>query len=269
MLPSRPAPSQTLPALTPNIKVLNYALALETLEAQLYKDALARLTGGGTDSLGQHITGLGLAASELDVKYLTEFGTVEAEHQAFLEGALGGNWAAAAGAKFDFGFADTNQFNKPPLTRLQTTQLVYAAEQTGVSAYLGGAGPGGLTPGSTDLAYAASILGTEARHTATVAILLNSPTFNESPKLATAPLSTDKGTDNGPGLDTALAPDAVLYSGGQVAADTTVAGDGRHPPDFRSQRLRIRDVTESEPHQKRPAYFLRSKSGVFRVWLKT
>ena len=215
---------------SPDIKVLNYALALETLEAQLYKDALARLTGGGTDSLGQTITGLNLAASELDVTYLTEFGKIEAEHQAFLEGALGGNWAASAGAKFDFGFADTNQFGRPALTRIQTVQLVYAAEQTGVSAYLGGAGPGGLTPGSTNLAYAASILGTEARHTSAVAILLNGAPFNESPKLATAPLATDKGTGGGPGLDLALAPDAVLYGSGQVAADTTVAGNGTINP---------------------------------------
>ena len=158
---------------SPDIKVLNFALALETLEARLYKDALARLTTGGTDMFGNTITGLNVSGA--DVTYLTTFGTVEAEHQAFLESQLGGNWAISAGAKFDFGFADTNNFGTPPLTRLQTVQLVYAAEQTGISAYLGGAGPGGLTPGGPYLGVAASILGTEARHTTAVAILLNSP----------------------------------------------------------------------------------------------
>ena len=212
---------------SPDIKVLNFALALETLEAQLYKDALARLTTGGKDSLGQTITGLGYSSSEPDVEYLTTFGVIETEHQKFLEKQLGGNWAVAAGAKFDFGFADTNQFGTPALTRLQTVQLVYAAEQTGVSAYLGGAGPGGLTPGGTYLNVAASILGTEARHTTAVAILLNSPPFNEAPELATAPLVGDVGTAGGHGLDTALAPDAILYSGGTVAAGTTVKGDGK------------------------------------------
>jgi hypothetical protein len=223
-IPTGPFSSLTS-APSPDIKVLNFALALETLEAQLYKDALARLTTGGTDSLGQTITGLGLSGA--DVNYLTEFGTVEAEHQAFLETALGnGNWALTAGAKFDFGFADTNQFGTPALSRLQTIQLVYAAEQTGISAYLGGAGPGGLTPGGAYLPIAASILGTEARHTTAVAILLNGPPFNESPQLATAPLAPDTGTAGGHGLDTALAPDAILYASGQVAADTTVAGNG-------------------------------------------
>ncbi len=238
---SVPIPTGPFSALTsapsPDIKVLNFALALETLEARLYKDALARLTTGGTDMFGQTITGLNVSGA--DVTYLQNFGAVEASHQAFLESQLGGNWAVSAGAKFDFGFADTNNFGTPALTRLQAVQLVYAAEQTGVSAYLGGAGAGGLTPGGPYLGVAASILGTEARHTTAVAILLNGPLFNEAPKLATAPLVypvVDTGTANGPGLDTALAPDVILYgnatgtSGGNVAADTTVSGTGAINP---------------------------------------
>jgi|GEM_PF-2052392 len=230
---SVPIPTGPFAALTsapsPDIKVLNFALALETLEARLYKEALLRLTTGGTDLFGKKITGLGLASTELDVAYLTTFGIIEGQHQAFLEKQLGGNWVTQAGALFDFGFADTNNFGTPALTRAQTVQLVYAAEQTGVSAYLGGAGPGGLTPGGTYLGVAASILGTEARHTTAVAILLNGPTFNQTPKLATAPLVypvVDKGTAGGPGLDTALAPDAILNLGGSVAGGTTVKGDG-------------------------------------------
>ena len=226
-IPSGPFSALTS-APSPDIKVLNFALALETLENQLYKDALARLTTGGTDSLGQTITGLGLTGA--DVTYITEFGKVEAEHQAFLTSALGGNWVLSAGAKFDFGFADTNSFGAAPLTRQQTVELVYAAEQTGISAYLGGAGPGGLTPGGAYLGPAASILGTEARHTTAVAILLNGPLFNLSPKLATAPLAGDTGTAGGHGLDKALTPDMILNQGGTVAPDTTVAGDGKINP---------------------------------------
>ena len=216
------ATSVPVPGATPDIKALNFALALETLEAELYREAVLRLTSGGKDLFGQTITGLGLTGPDVD--YLTTFARVEAEHQAFLEGALGGNWALKAGAKFDFGFADTNTSGKPALTRQQTVQLVYAAEQTGVSAYLGGITPGGLVAGSKYLGIAASSLGTEARHTTAVAILLNS---QFGLKLATAPLAGDKGTAGGSGLDTALAPDAILYAGGTVAPDTTVAGDGR------------------------------------------
>jgi len=229
-IPSGPFATPTSTS-SPDIKVLNFALALETLEAQLYKDALARLTTGGKDSLGQHITGLGYSGTP-DVTYLTKFGIVENEHQAFLTTALGGNWVTTAGALFDFGFADTNQFGTPPLTRLQTIQLVYAAEQTGVSAYLGGAGPGGLTPGGTNLTYAASILGTEARHTAAVAILLNQLTpLSGAAAIKTAPLATDPGTPPGShGIDIPLLPDAILYGGGMVAPDTTVSGTGTINP---------------------------------------
>lgn len=217
----------------PDIKVLNFALALETLEAELYAEALMRLTTGGMDMFGNTITGLNVSGA--DVTYLSNFATVEAEHRDFLSSTLGGNWVTSAGALFDFGFADTNNFGTPALTRLQTVQLVYAAEQTGVSAYLGGAGPGGLTPGLPYLGIAASILGTEARHTTAVAALLNGPTFNESPKLATAPLATDagvaaSGTLVSHGTDTPLAPDAILYLGGTVAGDTTVSGTGAINP---------------------------------------
>ena len=229
------APSVAVPSTAKNfttasadVKVLNFALALETLEAELYRQAVLRLTTGGTDMFGSTITGLGLTGP--DVTYLTTFARVELEHRNFLTTVLGNNWVTDAKALFDFGFADTNNLGKPALSRLQTVQLVYAAEQTGISAYLGGTGAGGLTPGGPYLGVAASILGTEARHTTAVAILLNGPTFNESPKLATAPLSTDKGTGGGLGLDTALAPDAILNQGGLVAADTTVAGDGKINP---------------------------------------
>jgi len=230
-IPSGPFSALTS-APSPDIKVLNFALALETLEAELYRQAALRLgpVAGGTDMFGKHITGLGGAATDLDLAYVIKFGAVEAEHQAFLTAVLGGNWVTSAGALFDFGFADTNNFGTAPLSRQQTLQLIYAAEQTGVSAYLGGAGPGGLAPGGTNLAYAASILGTEARHTATVAITLNALYGTQ---VRTAPLVypvKDLGTDNGPGLDTALAPDAILYGGGQVAADTTVSGTGRINP---------------------------------------
>jgi len=223
-IPSTAANFKTASA---DAKVLNFALALETLEAELYRQAVLRLTTGGTDMFGSKITGLGLGSDQPDVAYLTTFGKVEVEHRDFLTSALGNNWVTDAKALFDFGFADTNNLGKPALNRLQTVQLVYGAEQTGVSAYLGGTGPGGLTPGGPYLGIAASILGTEARHTTAVAILLNGAPFNGMPKLATAPLSGDPGVlPTAFGTDTPLAPDVILYGVGKVAPDTTVAGDG-------------------------------------------
>ncbi len=204
-----------------DVQVLNFALALETLEAELYRQAVLRLTTGGTDMFGNTITGLGVTGK--DVTYLTEFTTVEAQHRDFLTGALGNNWVTDANGRFDFGFADTNNFGTPALTRLQTVELVYAAELTGVSAYLGGAGV--LTPGSKNLTYAAAILGTEARHTTAVAIILNGPPYSLNGALKTAPLAGDNA-----GKDTPLVPDQILNQGGTVPADLTPDGSGKISP---------------------------------------
>ena len=204
-----------------DVLVLNFALAAETLEAELYRQAILRLTTGGTDMFGQTITGLNVTGP--DVTYLQEFAQVEAQHRDFLTSALGNNWVTDAKAKFDFGFADTNNFGLAPLSRIQTVELVYAAELTGVSAYLG------AIPSFADKTYlpvAAAILGTEARHTAYVAATLNGPPFNLAGALKTAPLANE-----GHGLDTPLLPDQILNQGGTInAPDVTVAGDGKIGP---------------------------------------
>ena len=213
-----PSTSKNFTTANADVKVLNYALTAETLEAELYRQAVLRLTTGGTDMFGQTITGLGLTGP--DVTYLTEFATVEAQHRDFLTTALGNNWVTDAGAKFDFGFADTNNFGIPALTRLQTVELVYAAELTGVSAYLG------AIPSFADKTYlpvAAAILGTEARHTAYVAATLNGAPFNLGGSLKTAPLANENS-----GIDTPLLPDQILNQGGTIKApDVTVANDGK------------------------------------------
>lgn len=199
---------------TGDVKVLNYALALETLEAELYRQALARLTIGGTDDLGGAITGLDVSGSDVD--YITEFSKVENEHRDFLTSALKGNWVTNSGAKFDFGINS--------LDRKGVVQLVYGAELTGVAAYLGGAKL--LAIGSPYLQIAAAILGTEARHTTAVAIVLNGPTFNESPKVETAPLANENG-----GKDSALTPDQVLNQTATIAfPGGTVPPGGTIPP---------------------------------------
>jgi len=62
---------------TGDIKVLNYALALEAAEAELYRQAVLRLTTGGTIN-GERVSGLGVSTSAPDVKYINEFAVVEA-----------------------------------------------------------------------------------------------------------------------------------------------------------------------------------------------
>lgn len=214
-----PPASAGSPVIIPDsgdLKVLKYALALETLETELYRQAYTRLTGSTpdgsapTDQFGTTISGLGVSDSDADASYLKTFSSIEADHRNYLTKALGGNWVTDAGVKFDF------KINT--LSRLQVIQLVYLAELTGVSAYLG-AIPSLAT--KTYLATAAAILGTEARHTATVAIALNGPIFHSSPAIETAPLANENH-----GIDTPLSPDIVLYQGGSVPSGLLPQGYG-------------------------------------------
>ncbi len=213
-----------------NIKVLNFALTLETLEAELYRQAYIRLTGTSprtdpnspnnastTDQFGNPITGLGVSPSDVDAQYLKTFGTIENQHRDFLTTALGNNWVTDAGAKFDF------KINT--LDRTGVNNLIYAAELTGVSAYLG------AIPSFGDYTYlqiAAAILGTEARHTAAVAIVVNSLAGHAV--VETAPITRYKGEDENGGKDTPLTPDQILNQGGSVPAGITVGGTGKINP---------------------------------------
>lgn len=174
---------------TGDVKVLNYALALEDLEADLYHQAVLRLTTGGTNALGTTIPGLNLDSSQVDVAYATEFAAVEQEHSDFLRAALGTQ--AITKFKYNFGMES--------LSRQGVSQLLYDAEATGVHAYLG-AIPNFAT--KTYLPVAAGILGTEARHTAALAIVQNI-LFNAN--IETAPLANENN-----GRDTPLTPDQVL-----------------------------------------------------------
>ncbi len=173
---------------TGDVKVLNYALSLEQLEANLYKQAQQRLTSGGTNDVGIFIPGLGIASSQPDVQYIDEFRKVEQEHRDFLTAALG----AAAIKPFQYNFGIQT------MTRQQVLNLVLTAEALGVHAYLG-AIPYLQT--RTYLQIAGAILGTEARHTAVITEVMN---ILYGSNLPVAPLSYQNN-----GRDTPLSPDTV------------------------------------------------------------
>ena len=167
---------------TGDVKILNYALALEALETDLYVQALQRLTTGGTNALGQTITGLNQSESSAAVQYLRQFGKVELSHRNFLNGALGSASILAAGnaldgAKFDFGFASNST------TVASVVNVVRDAEETGVQAYIG------VIPQFTTATYlqtAAAIEGTEARHSAVITAIYNGLTGQSLPVAPTA-----------------------------------------------------------------------------------
>ncbi len=166
-------------------KVLNFALALEALETDLYIQALQRLTGGGTNALGKRIVGLNQSSSSAAVDYLQRFGKVELAHFNFLNTALGARSIVAPGnalngAKFDFGLDNAARYP----TVASVVELVRLAEATGVRAYIG-AVPEFRT--RKYLQTAAAIEGTEARHTAVITAILNGLTGNPQPVAPLAP----------------------------------------------------------------------------------
>ena len=160
-------------------QVLNYALTLEDLEADLYAQALLRLQGGGvtpqTSSTVGTITGLGLPDNDPVVVYLKQFAPIEAAHRDFLFSALGGSGLGSNAItqqvpkKYNFTTPDGTTLNARD--RIGVLNLVLEAEATGVQAYLG-AVPF-LSTGSQYLAIAAAIQGTEARHTSALTIVRN------------------------------------------------------------------------------------------------
>ena len=164
-----------IPGGTINELVLNFALTLEILEADLYRQALNLASGKSitaplsTDSttysrnVGQG--GLGTDLANAGFLYLLQFAYVEAAHRDFLTAAItasGGTPTTANSA--GYAFPNANGGNMKELL-----EQIYPLEETGVRAYLGAA------PYITDLGLATTAVGiysTEARHSAAIAYIL-------------------------------------------------------------------------------------------------
>ncbi len=121
-----------------DVKILNFALTLEFLEAEFYRLALENKAAGTNAPLQ---------------KFNEVVADHEAKHVAFLKGALGRS--AVRSPSFDFGAAVTDQ-----AMFAATAQVL---EDTGVSAYLGQAAHILHRP---YLTAAGTILTVEARHSA-------------------------------------------------------------------------------------------------------
>ena len=134
-----PALASARPSAKQDVKILNFALTLEYLEAAFYKQATSRGA---------------LSGAALDLAKVIAHH--EREHVAFLKKALGHK--AVKSPTFDFGDTVTNQ------DKFLATAFVL--ENTGVSAYLGQAG---RIKNPAYLGAAATILTIEARHAGAIA----------------------------------------------------------------------------------------------------
>ncbi len=221
-----PSTSTSFPAGTAGVtalavQVVNFALFVETLEAERYRQSIARLGSGGVDNFGNPITGLGLGSGDtganLDVLLVNGFAQTEMQQRDILATTLYGApnlnpFLSTSSNTFGFAY----DFGINSLQRSDVVASLSVAETVGVGAYVGGAGP---LLGSPFLPTAAAFLGVEARHAASLAYVVNA--MAGSQVIQTAPLATDVSSlvPNPPlrGADDPLTPDQILNAGGTVA----------------------------------------------------
>lgn len=168
-------PLQQLPG-SGDQKILNYALTLELLEADLYRQALNLATGRPLNTQldlangpsaytkSASVSGGGLDAfnTAAGFAYIRDFAFVEDAHAKFLQAALG-NVAVSRNAK-GYTFGSTVA---PNIKAILTALL--PLEETGVRAYLGA---GKYFQSLALLQTAVSIYSTEARHSSSINYIL-------------------------------------------------------------------------------------------------
>ncbi|MBE5318867.1 ferritin-like domain-containing protein [Pedobacter sp. MR2016-19] len=168
-----------------DIGVLNYAYALEQLEAAFY----IQVANSNTQ-----FTGSNAAAKKA---YFQDIQFHEIAHREFFKAAL--TTSAIGSLQVDFSSIDFT-------SEASVLATAMAFEDLGVSAY-NGAGP--RLKNATYLLLAGKIVSVEARHAAYVRDLVSNGTFADLNSLASL------GANNSAGLDAALTPDKVLAIAGK------------------------------------------------------
>jgi hypothetical protein len=158
--------------------ILNYAYALDQLEAAFYMQAVAMPYAGMTTP---------------EMQILTDIRDHEIIHREFLKTALGAN----AIGMLDFDFASVNFSSRASV--LGTAKVF---EDLGVSAYNGA---GQLLTSAALLGIAGKIVSVEARHASVIRDLLNP---------GSADFSGDDVVTPSTGLDVVNSPSAVLSAAG-------------------------------------------------------
>ena len=162
-----------------DVGVLNYAYALEQLEAAFYTQVVAN--GSFTANF-----------SALEQEYIKDVRDHEIAHREFFKAALGSN--AIQALEVNFSVIDFSNRSS-----VLTTAKTF--EDLGVAAYNGA---GKLLASADYLVLAGKIVSVEARHAALFRDLLSNGSFADLTSLQ--PL----GADNAKGLDAALNPPDVL-----------------------------------------------------------
>ncbi len=170
-----------IPGASEDVVVLNYALTLETLEADIYRQALniaagkpltTPLPADGGLSYTQAVPNGAFpdpTLAPIAFLYLQQYAAVEAAHRDFLRAAI--TQAGATPVP-----ANANGYSVAPFAGIDLysiTKLIRTVEETGVTAYLGAAG---YLKNPVYVQIASSIYSTEARHSSGVNYTLGLPT---------------------------------------------------------------------------------------------
>ncbi len=185
------------PGRTVDEKILNYALTLETLEADLYRQALNLASGkplttpldtnGSSYTLSIDPGGLSASKAAVGFGYLVQFAAVEAAHRDFLASAItadGGTPVSPnpGGYQADLG-TDLQQI----------LEVIRNVEETGVRAYLGAAQ---FIKNLHTLQTAATIYSTEARHAAVINWVIGLPIGPSRERLDSVAVFDEHGDNN-------------------------------------------------------------------------
>lgn len=149
-----------------DISILNYAYALEQLEAAFYTQVTSSMYTGATSD---------------EIALLTDIRDHELAHREFFKGALGANAIQALTPDFssvNFG------------SRASVLATAQAFEDLGVSAYNGA---GASIQSDVYLTIAGKIVSVEARHAAYIRNLVNPGSFADSTILDAAGMDKSKG----------------------------------------------------------------------------
>lgn len=168
-----------IPGANENIVVLNFALTLELLEGDLYRQALniaagqpvtAPLPANNANAYTLAVSPGSLNATQAAAgfRYLQQFAYIEQAHGMFLQTfipTLGGT-PVPPNPK---GYSAASAGLVPGATLSTILSVILTAEETGVSAYLGAAG---FLNNPTLVQAASSIYSTESRHSAVINLTL-------------------------------------------------------------------------------------------------
>jgi len=199
-----------IPGQTENVVVLNFALTLELLEGDLYRQALNVAAGkditaplpannANAYTLVAPTGALTAQQAAAGFAYLQQYAYVEAAHRDFLRAAISQAGATPVPANpkgYSLGLAAGTDLKA-------ILSLIRTVEETGVTAYLGAAG---FLVNPLYVQVASSIFTTEARHSAGMNYILSLPT-GPTGDVGGAQPAADKSADE---FEYAQTPKAVL-----------------------------------------------------------